>query len=113
MRIAPGQPDRKVRGHAIIDAKGQPSRGEIIPRHYTGVIDARKLTKPRHEHAPAVLRRGLHHRRAALAFWAGRSRKPHTEVMPSRIDRKTCGTKAGAAHTNIVHAPRQIGGLNI
>src|SRR5436190_21806367 len=103
MRIAPSQPDRKVRGDAIVGAEGQASGGEIIPRHDAGVIDACELTKPRHEDAPAVLRRGLHHRRAALAFWPGRSRKALTEVRHSPVNRETSRAKTGAARADVVH----------
>src|SRR5947199_10850041 len=113
MRIAAGQADRKVRGHAIVDAEGQTSGGEIIPRHYASVIDAGELTKPRHEDAPAVLRRGLHHRRAALAFWPGRSRKALTEVRHSAVKRKASRAEPAAPCTNVVHTSLQIDGLNI
>src|SRR6266481_9342385 len=113
MRIAPSQADRKVRGHPIIDAEGQTSGGEIIPRHYASVIDACELTKPGHEHAPAVLRRGLHHRRAALAFWPGRSRKARTEVRHSAVNRKTFRAEPAASRADVVHPPLQIDSLNI
>src|SRR6266446_3086890 len=113
MRIAPSQAYRKVRGHAIVDAEGQTSGGEIIPRRYAGVIDACELTKPRHEDAPAVLRRGLHHRRAALAFWPGRSRKALTEVRHSAVNRETSRAESSAARADVVHTPLQIDGLNI
>src|SRR6266446_1712960 len=113
MRIAPGQADRKVRGHAIVDAEGKTSGGEIIPRRYARVIDACELTKPRHEHAPAVLRRGLHHRRAALAFWPGRSRKARTEFRHSAVNRETSRAEPAAPRTNVLHASLQIDGLNI
>src|SRR6266446_10685348 len=113
MRIAPGQADRKVRGHAIVDAEGQTSGGEIIPRRYARVIDTCELTKPRHEHAPAVLRRGLHHRRAALAFWPGRSREARTEVRRAAVNRETSRAEASAARADVVHPPLQIHGLNI
>src|SRR5437762_12438535 len=79
MRIAPSQADRKIRGHAIINAQHETSGGEIVPRRYAGAIDACELTKARHEDAPAVLRPGLHDRRPALAFWPGRSRKRSEE----------------------------------
>src|SRR4030095_15221892 len=113
MRIAPSQADRKVRGHPIIDAEGQTSGGEIIPRHYAGVIDTCELTKPRHEDAPAVLRRGLHHRRAALAFWPGRSRKARSDVRRSAVNRETSRAEAGAPRTNVLHTSPQIYTLNI
>src|SRR5215831_2958986 len=107
MRIAPGQAYRKVRRHAIIDAEGQPSGGEIIPRRCAGAIDGCELTNPRHEDAPAVLRCGLHHRRAALAFWAGRSRKARTEVRHSAVNRETSRAEPAAPSTNVLHASPQ------
>src|SRR5437867_1814607 len=108
MRIAPSQADRKVRGHPIIDAEGQTSGGEIIPRRYAGVIDACELTKPGHEDAPPVLRRGLHHRRAALAFWPGRPRKTRAEVRHSAVNRKTFRAEPAAPRTNVLHASPQV-----
>src|SRR6478735_9919052 len=113
MRIAAGQADREVRGHAIVDAEGQTSGGEVIPWRYAGIIDACELTKPRREDAPAVFRRGLHHRRAALAFWPGRSRKALTEVRHSAVNRKTSRAEPAAPRTNVVHASLQVYSLNI
>ena len=76
-------------------------------------IDVGELTKPGHEDAPAVLRRGLHHRRAALAFWPGRSRKALTEVRHSAVNRKTSRAEPAAPRTNVLHASLQVDGLNI
>src|SRR6266487_6809018 len=78
-----------------------------------GVIDFGKLTNPRHEEAPAILGCGLHHRRAALAFWPRRSSKAHTEFRNAGVDRKTCRTEGAAASLNTLHAPLQIATLNI
>ena len=80
---------------------------------YAGVIDFGKLTNPRHEEAPAILGYGLHHRRAALAFWPRRSSKARTEFTNAGVDRKTRRAGAAAASPNSLHTPRQIVTLNI
>src|SRR6516162_5160240 len=113
MRIAPSQANGKVRGHAVVCAEGHTAGREIKARHIAGAVDIGELTKAGHEHAPAVLRRGLHHRRAALAFWAGWSRKARTEIRHSAVNRKTSRAEPAAARTNVLHASLQIYTLNI
>src|SRR5206468_2593218 len=113
MRIAAGQADRKIRADAIIDTEGQTSGREIKATRIAGAVDIGELAKPCHEDAPAVLRRGLHHRRAALAFWPGRSRKALTEVRHSAVNRKTSRAEPAAPRTNVLHASLQIYTLNI
>ena len=97
----------------MIDTERHPSRVEVIAGCIGGTIDVGELAYTRGEDAPAVHRRGLHHTRATLAFWPGRSRKALTEVRHSAVNRKTSRAEPGAPRTNVLHASLQVDALNI
>src|SRR5262245_60232350 len=108
MRIAPSQAKGKVRAHAVVCAEGHTAGREIKARRIAGAVDIGELAKPGHPDAPAVIGSGLHHRRAALAFWPGRSRKALSEVRPSAVNRKAARAEPTASRTNVFHAAPQI-----
>src|SRR5262245_54764938 len=116
MRIAPSQANGKVRAHAVVCAERHTAGREIKARHIAGTVDIGELAKPGHPDAPAVVGSGLHHRRAALAFWPGWSRKALGKVRPSAVNRKAARAESTAPLgriTNVFHAAPQIDALNI